>query len=77
VAGALSAEAAILAVLEARAGSICPSEAARHLDPKGWRDRMADIHRAARKLAAEGVVLLTQKGRPVLEPAGPYRVRKP
>ncbi len=66
-------------LLSARAAgaSICPSEAARRVDPDGWKDRMEDARRAARRLVAGGVVEITQGGR-VVDPStarGPIRVR--
>lgn len=66
-------------LLSARAAgaSICPSEAARRVDPEGWKDRMEDARRAARRLVAGGVVEITQGGR-VVDPStarGPIRVR--
>lgn len=72
-------ERAILDLLAARAAgaTICPSEAARAADPDGWRDRMEDARRAARRLVAQGRVEITQAGR-VVDPStarGPIRVR--
>lgn len=66
-------------LLSARAAgaSICPSEAARRVDPNGWKDRMEDARRAARRLVAGGIVEITQGGR-VVDPStarGPIRVR--
>ena len=58
--------------------SICPSEAARRLFPDGFADRMEDVRRAARRLAARGEVVITQKGRPA-DPAdfrGPIRIAR-
>ncbi|MEO1533250.1 MAG: DUF3253 domain-containing protein [Pseudomonadota bacterium] len=59
-----AARAAILTLLEARreGATICPSEAARKLDPKDWRGRMGEVRGAAASLAAEGRVVVTQKG---------------
>ena len=64
-------EKAITALLNERApsSSICPSEAARRLFSDDFRGRMEDVRRAARRMAARGEVVITQKGRPV-EPAG-------
>lgn len=72
-------EQAMVELLSARAAgaSICPSEAARRVDPEGWKDRMEDARRAARRLVAGGVVEITQGGR-VVDPStarGPIRVR--
>ncbi len=70
---------AILDLLESRApsASICPSEAARAVEPENWRDLMEPARRAARRLAHEGRIQITQKGKPV-DPAnfkGPIRLR--
>ncbi|HZF43464.1 MAG TPA: DUF3253 domain-containing protein [Sphingomonadaceae bacterium] len=75
------AEAAILALLAERAegATICPSEAARRIDPVGWRGAMPSVHEAVRGLAGRGAVAVTQGGRVVDAEAavGAYRVRKP
>lgn len=42
--------------------SICPSEAARRLDPVGWRARMEEVRNAGRALARDGIILVTRKG---------------
>lgn len=65
-------------LLDARSGgsTICPSEAARRVDPDGWRDLMERSRAAARRLVAEDRVVITQKGRAV-DPStarGPIRV---
>lgn len=72
-------EASILALLEGRASgaTICPSEAARHVDPQRWRALMERTRRAARRLAASGRVVITQRGH-VVDPSrarGAIRVR--
>lgn len=74
-------EAAILALLEQRAGgaTICPSEAARIVAPdgEGWRELMEPAREAARRLVAAGRIEITQKGRAV-DPSGvrgPIRLR--
>jgi hypothetical protein len=59
--------------------SICPSEAARAVDPEGWRDLMPAARDAAGRLAAAGEVEVTQ-GDAVVDVArarGPVRVRRP
>ena len=71
--------AAIVALLNGRArgATICPSEAARAVDPAGWRELMEPARRAARRLVVAGVVEITQGGR-VVDPStakGPIRVR--
>jgi len=71
-------EQAILDLLDARAGTICPSEAARVIDPDGWRDLMEPARQAARRLVAAGDVEITQGGH-VVDPStakGPIRIRR-
>ena len=70
---------AILELLEYRpAGrTICPSEAARAVDPDGWQRLNEPARRAARRLVAEGRLEMTQGGR-VIDPStarGPVRLR--
>lgn len=69
---------AILDLLSRRAGSICPSEAARAVGGAGWRDLMEPAREAARALARAGVVEITRGGT-VLDPTaswrGPVRIR--
>jgi hypothetical protein len=72
-------ELAILGLLADRSpgATICPSDAARKVDPDGWVGRMEDARRAARRLVDRGVVEITQGGRAV-DPStarGPIRVR--
>ncbi len=63
---------------ERRAGAtICPSDAARAVEPTGWRDLMEPARRAARRLVAAGEVEITQGGA-VVDPStakGPIRIR--
>ncbi|MGY1635865.1 DUF3253 domain-containing protein [Geodermatophilus sp. SYSU D00742] len=63
-----------------RAGaSICPSEAARAVDPTAWRDLMPAARAAAGRLATAGRAEVTQ-GSVVVDVAaarGPVRVRRP
>ena len=76
-------ERTIEALLDARrAGtSICPSEAARAVDPEGWRDLMPAARAAAGRLAAAGSVEVTQGGEvvdvDVADARGPVRVPRP
>jgi hypothetical protein len=74
-------EQAIDALLDQRAptSSICPSEAARTVDPEGWRDLMPQARAAAGRLAAAGTVEVTQGGAVVDAGTarGPVRVRRP
>ncbi|WP_299952964.1 DUF3253 domain-containing protein [uncultured Modestobacter sp.] len=59
--------------------SICPSEAARAVDPEGWRELMPAARAAAGRLAAAGEVEVTQRGQvvDVMTARGPVRVRRP
>jgi uncharacterized protein DUF3253 len=73
-------EAAIDELLDARAAgaTICPSEAARRVDPDGWRDLMDDARAAAARLVDAGRVEVVQHGE-VVDPAtahGPIRLRR-
>jgi hypothetical protein len=58
--------------------SICPSDAARAVGGETWRDLMDDARDAARALARDGEVVITQ-GDDVLDPdatwRGPIRIR--
>jgi hypothetical protein len=71
-------ERAILERLHAlpRTSSICPSEIARQCFPEDWREHMEDVRSAARRLAAEGRVVVLQKGRAIDAAAmrGPVRL---
>lgn len=74
-------ERAILDLLGRRAGgaTICPSEAARAVDPMRWRGLMEPARRAARRLAADGRLEIVQRSR-VVDPStarGPIRLRRP
>jgi hypothetical protein len=71
-------ERAIIDLLDARPGTICPSEAARSVDPEGWRDLMEPARQAARRLVVAGDVEITQGGH-VVDPStakGPIRIRR-
>ncbi len=73
-------EAAIRHLLDerARGATICPSEAARAVDPKGWRALMGAARAAAQRLVEAGEVEITQRGR-VVDPStarGPVRIRR-
>jgi hypothetical protein len=64
---------------ERRAGTtICPSEAARAVDPDGWRALMPAARAAAGRLAAAGEVEVTQRGEvvDVGTARGPVRIRR-
>ncbi len=71
----------ITALLDVRAAaaSICPSEAARAVDPEGWRELMPAARAAAGRLAAAGEVEVTQGGTvvDVGTARGPVRIRRP
>jgi hypothetical protein len=74
-------EAAIAGLLDERGGAatICPSEAARVVDPDGWRALMEPTRRAARRMVAAGALEILQGGR-VVDPTaarGPIRLRRP
>jgi hypothetical protein len=74
-------EVAIGELLDARASdaTICPSEAARRVDPDGWRELMEPARRAARRMVAVGTLEIVQDGR-VVDPSrarGPIRLRRP
>jgi hypothetical protein len=76
----LALEAAIETLLAARpqSASICPSEAAREVEPEDWKPLMEPARRAARRLVLAGRVEITQGSRPV-DPStakGPIRVRR-
>ena len=59
--------------------SICPSDAARDLDPECWRDLMPAARAAAGRMAAAGSVEVTQAGAvvAVATARGPVRIRRP
>jgi len=80
-------EAAILELLAERGANggkdktICPSEAAKLVGGKAtrhdWESLMAPARAAARRLVAQGRILITQKGR-IVDPStakGPIRLR--
>ena len=57
--------------------TICPSEVARALGGEQWRDLMESVRSVGRELAAEGKIVVTQKGQ-VVNPEqakGPIRYR--
>jgi hypothetical protein len=76
----LALEEAILSLLDqrSRTATVCPSEAARAVEPERWQTLMEPARRAARRLAARELVEITQKARPV-DPSmfkGPIRIRR-
>ena len=59
--------------------TICPSDAARAVDPDNWRDLMEATRELARELARSGDVVITQKGEdldPDAQWRGPVRIRR-
>lgn len=63
------------------ARGISPDAASRALvgsDEKRWRRLMAPIKEEARRLAGDGLVILTRKGRPIVPESvrGLYRIRR-
>ncbi|NNE95448.1 MAG: DUF2256 and DUF3253 domain-containing protein [Acidimicrobiales bacterium] len=76
-------EAAILEMLSERqrGASICPSDAAKRIggnDEAIWRPLMEPARAAARRLVADDLVVVTQRGRPVDASIarGPIRIRR-
>ncbi len=58
--------------------SICPSEAAKLVDPVNWRELLEPARSAARRLVTAGTHEITQKGQTV-DPSrarGPIRIRR-
>jgi hypothetical protein len=71
-------EDAILELLAARSGTICPSDAARRVSSTDWRALMEPAREAARRLVTAGRVEITQDGE-VVDPdtaRGPIRIRR-
>jgi hypothetical protein len=60
-------ESAILELLARRGPgkTICPSDAARFHNPNDWQQLMEPTRAAARRLVAEGRIVITQKGKVV------------
>ncbi len=67
---------AVLMLLDRRApgATLCPSEAARLLNPVEWRGAMPVVHAAVDAMRAEGRVSLSWKGKPLDARDGPYRI---
>ena len=74
-------ETTIRALLDRRRpdASVCPSEAARAVDPDGWRELMPAARAAAGRLVATGTAEVTQGGEvvDVATARGPVRIRRP
>lgn len=67
----------IRALTRKRAGSsVCPSDVARTIGGESWRGRMDDVRRVSHALAAQGEIVVTQKGEPVRidRARGPVRI---
>lgn len=72
-AGAERLQEAILTLLADRAdASICPSDAARAAEPRGWRAHMDLVRSVAMHLAHKGLLVITQRGRTV-DPGRPFK----
>jgi hypothetical protein len=75
----MALENAILRLLAARGRdkTICPSEAARAVDPVGWQTWMEPTREAAQRLVAAGKIVITQGGAVVdgCIAKGPIRLR--
>lgn len=75
------AEAVILDLLGALAPgkSISPEEAARALDPEGWRRQLGHVRNTAIGLARQGKLVITRHGKPADPESfkGVYRLRLP
>ena len=58
--------------------TICPSEAARAVGGKAWRDLMPPAREAVARMADSGEVVVTQGGQPVdaLSARGPIRIAR-
>lgn len=73
-------EHAIADLLDQRAAgkTICPSEAARAVGGKEWRELMPEARLAAARMADRGEVQVTQKGQvvDVRSARGPVRIRR-
>lgn len=73
---------AIEALLDQRqpSASICPSEVARAVSPRGWRAHLEEVRELGRHLARRQQVVIARPGRtcdPDLRVHGPIRYRRP
>lgn len=70
----------IMRLLDTRSAhaSLCPSEAARNIGGDDWQVLMEPARQAARRLVADGKIVVTQKGRVVdaSTARGPIRLKK-
>lgn len=57
--------------------SICPTDAARAFAGENWRKALGEVRKTAVRLAQEGRIVITRKGKPVdpLTFKGVYRLR--
>jgi hypothetical protein len=76
---ALESEIASLLDQRAPGKTICPSEAARAIGGKEWRELMPDAREAAARMADRGEAVVTQKGQVVdgRSARGPIRIGRP
>ena len=74
----MGVEQTILAILEGRTGTMCPSEVARAIAPDDWRPLMPVVREAAASLVASGEIEVTQGGEVVdlATARGPIRLRR-
>jgi hypothetical protein len=76
----LALESAILELLSRRGPgkTICPSEAARLINPEEWEQLLESARDAARRLVDQGAIVITQRGK-VVDPSrarGAIRLRR-
>ncbi|MEM9226963.1 MAG: DUF3253 domain-containing protein [Verrucomicrobiota bacterium] len=59
--------------------SVCPSEVARKLSPMKWRALMPQVIGAAKRMASDREILITQKGQTVAPDVfkGAFRLKLP
>ena len=74
----ISREIQLMLDLRGNGKTICPSEVARKLDNRSWRDYMENVHEVVIAMVEAGSIIITQKGKPVdpLTRKGAYRIRK-
>ena len=74
----ISSEIQLMLDLRGNGKIICPSEVARKLDSTSWRDHMENVHEVVISMVEAGMVIITQKGKPVdpLTRKGAYRIKK-
>ena len=74
----ISREIQLMLDLRGNGKTICPSEVARKLDSTSWRDHMENVHEVVIAMVEVGMVIITQKDKPVdpLTRKGAYRIKK-